>query len=153
MDHAKTIFGPCNGHIWPTSTPRVTKALKFSRLSQLSTRDILIKSLFLGPCQDPVWTILGHFLVKLHFQASYPFKIFKTGSTSSCITWLKYKAQPQHVLVFTFFCFLFLHFHYVLAFIILLLAFHHDLLVLLRSLRLTHQYILEKHDMRFFYCQ
>ena len=63
-------FGPCKDHICPSSTPRVITALIFSRLSQLSTRNKLIKSLFLGPCQNPVWTILGNFLVKPHFQAS-----------------------------------------------------------------------------------
>ena len=54
-------------------------------MSQLSTRDILIKYLFLGPCQDPDWTILGNFFVKLHFQASYSSKLLKTGSTWSVL--------------------------------------------------------------------
>ena len=42
--------------------------------------DILIKGIFL----EQIWTILGPFLVKLYFQASYIFKMFKTEST-----WLK----------------------------------------------------------------
>ena len=27
--HTKTTFGPCNGHIWPSSTSRLARALKF----------------------------------------------------------------------------------------------------------------------------
>ena len=58
-DHAKTIYGQCNGHIWPSSTSRVVRTLKFSTLSQIFGRDMLMSCLFLGPFQDHAGTILG----------------------------------------------------------------------------------------------
>merc|ERR1711954_353407 len=117
MDHAKIIFGTCNGHIWPSSTSRVTKALKFSRLSQLSTRDIVINSLFLGPCQDPIWTILGHFLVKLHFQASYSLTHSKLGQLDHVLLGLSIRLNPK------MFWFLFFSYGFNLEFLIFSIYF------------------------------
>ena len=44
--HTQTIFGPCIGHIWPSSTSRLATALKSSKLSQLFARDMLMQCLF-----------------------------------------------------------------------------------------------------------
>ena len=56
-EHARAMLGPCLGHVYPISTLRLTRVLKFSWLSQISFRDKSTKCLENGTIQ---WPYLDH---------------------------------------------------------------------------------------------